>query len=52
MIHNPSQVRRQGRRMLDKLEGINLKLPLGPGFHAELVAIARDLSEYKEKEWN
>jgi hypothetical protein len=45
---HPSDVRRQGRRLLSKLEGINLSEPLGPGFHAELCAIARNIAGYKE----
>jgi hypothetical protein len=47
--NSPADVRRQGRRLLDKLEGINLAMPLGPGFHAELCAIARNIAGYKER---
>jgi len=45
---SPADVRRTGRRLLERLESINLAYPLGAGFHAELCSLARDLSRYKE----
>lgn len=48
MLRGPSDIRRQGGRLLKMLEGINLSEPLGAGFHAELCAIARSLSQYKK----
>lgn len=51
MLNNPSDVRRQGRRLREKIEGINLNHPLGEGFHAELCAMARSLEQYKQPMW-
>jgi hypothetical protein len=45
-FRDSAEAQRAAARLRTKLEDINMALPLGPGFRAELVAISRMLESY------